>query len=500
MRSALCLRFSSWSTSAKIPRSILKDVFHKYRKVCDRKNVRRIRYPTVLLCGSFVFSPDRSVTQISPPETVSPKEVPAVRLWLVSWLDTVLVLVHCVRTLLVFTPLLLLSPLALLPAPLRPSSLLLELLVWTLQTAGPAYIKLSQWASTRHDLFPASVCRSLSRLQTQTNPHSWQETSVLLEQEWGRDWEEKVTLERKVVASGCCGQVYRGQLREGRQVAVKVVHPHLASSIHLDLALMRAVASTLTRLLPGLEWLNLSAAVGEFESLLQSQVDLRTEASNLLNFRQNFSDEAEVCFPEPVLSLCGETVLVEDWMEGESIQDYLLHPDTKLKARLAKVGVSMLLKMVFADNYWHGDLHPGNLLVTESGKLCVLDAGIAASLSTADRENIVLTFRAIVTGDGARVGELFLDRSHHECQSREAFIGEIKEIVDKARAAQLSLDRIDVPSLLQSVFSTLIRHKVRLDANFSSVIISIAVVEGLGRALDPTLDLIPTALPYIMKT
>ena len=128
MRSALCLRFSSWSTSAKIPRSILKDVFHKYRKVCDRKNVRRIRYPTVLLCGSFVFSPDMSVTQISPPETVSPKEVPAVRLWLVCWLDTVLVLVHCVRTLLVFTPLLLSSPLLLLPTSLRPSSFLLDLL------------------------------------------------------------------------------------------------------------------------------------------------------------------------------------------------------------------------------------------------------------------------------------------------------------------------------------------------------------------------------------
>ena len=99
-----------------------------------------------------------------------------------------------------------------------------------------------------------------------------------------------------------------------------------------------------------------------------------------------------------------------------------------------------------------------------------------------------------------RVGQLFLERSHHQCEDRLAFIRDISDIVEKARRSQLSLDRVDLPSLLQSVFSTLIKHRVRLDANFSSVIISIAIVEGLGRALDPNLDLVPRTLPYLLTS
>merc|ERR1711974_133282 len=117
-----------------------------------------------------------------------------------------------------------------------------------------------------------------------------------------------------------------------------------------------------------------------------------------------------------------------------------------------------------------------------------------------DRQNILDTFRAILAGDGSRVGQLFLERSYHQCEDQPAFIQEMADIVEEARRSQLCLDRVDVPSLLQSVFSTLIKHRVRLDANFSSVIIAIAIVEGLGRALDPSLDLIPKTLPYLIKS
>ena len=171
-----------------------------------------------------------------------------------------------------------------------------------------------------------------------------------------------------------------------------------------------------------------------------------------------------------------------------------------LKAALADAGVDMLLKMVFVDNFWHGDLHPGNILVTKERQLAVVDAGIVGSLTKTDRQNILDTFSAILAGDGTRVGQLFLERSQHQCEDRQAFIQELGDIVEQARRAQLSLDRVDLPSLLQSVFSVLIKHKVRLDANFSSVIISIAIVEGLGRALDPNLDLVPKTLPYLIKS
>ena len=111
------------------------------------------------------------------------------------------------------------------------------------------------------------------------------------------------------------------------QVAVKVLHPGIVSSTALDMALLRFLASTLTWLCPSLAWLNLQAGVAEFQTLLEAQLDLRTEAANLLRFRENFSTVDSVEFPQPVTRLCGRSVLVEEWLEGDSIQNYLSTTD-----------------------------------------------------------------------------------------------------------------------------------------------------------------------------
>jgi len=400
---------------------------------------------------------------------------------------------------LVFLPCALCTPLLFLPKRVVPYDSLLDLLVWSLESAGPVYIKLAQWASTRRDIFPESICNRLSRLQRDTKPHSWHQTMKILNMEWGNRWEESVLVHKDVIGSGCCAQVYKGKVGS-KNVAVKVVHPGLADQLELDLSLMKIGAKTLTFLLPDVHWLNLEEAVKEFQLLMMGQVNMMQEAANLLKFRNNFQNSQRVHFPEPVMELCGSNVLVEDWMDGIGIQNYTKFSGVEteeLKRDLAEVGVDMLLKMVFTDNYWHGDLHPGNILVHED-KLCVLDTGVVGSLSEGDRFNLIHTFRAVVVGDSNKVAELFLERSYHECKDVDAFKKELAAIVDEARGTQLSLDRIDACQLLQNVFSTLMRHKVRLDANFSSVVIAIAIVEGLGRSLDPQLDLVRRAMPYLL--
>jgi len=296
--------------------------------------------------------------------------------------------------------------------------------------------------------------------------------------------------------------VYKGRMvQEGKEVAVKVVHPGLARQLELDLMVMRCGAWLITKLLPGVEWLSLEVAVEEFRELMVGQIDMRQEAVNLKKFRQNFDGHSHVFFPAPLTRYCGAEVLVEDWVEGVGILAFMNQTGSEgvtFRKKLAGIGVEMLLKMVFTDNYWHGDLHPGNIIVTRDNRLCILDTGIASSLGEKDRENLVETFRAVVLGESSKVGELFLERSYHECLDREAFVKEMQNIVNEARSAQLSLDRVDVSRLLQSVFSTLMKHRVRLDANFSSVVIAIAIVEGLGRVLDPQLDLVSRALPYLI--
>lgn len=339
------------------------------------------------------------------------------------------------------------SPLLLLPSFLCPTSTLLELLVWSVETAGPVYIKLSQWASTRRDIFPGVVCTRLARLQRDTRAHSWGQTMVVLDREWGNNWEEVVQLDREVIGSGCCAQVYKGKVVQdgmAREVAVKVVHPGLYRQLELDLMVMHTGARLITWLVPGMDWLSLERAVQEFKELMVGQVDMRQEAANLVKFRHNFRDHPRVFFPEPFFEFCGPAVLVEDWVDGVGIQEYMDQTKKEgdvFRKELAELGVDMLLKMVFTDNYWHGDLHPGNILVTSGNKLCVLDTGVASSLTEGDRENLIHTFRAVVLGESCKVGELFLERSYHECLDKEAFKKDMQSIVDEARSAQLSLDR-----------------------------------------------------------
>jgi len=422
--------------------------------------------------------------------------------FIISLVNSLSILLRGFCLFIIFTPVIVSSPLLISQ---RTYGAWIEILMKSCEMAGPVFLKLCQWASTRRDIFPEIVCDKLSRLQRHTSPHSWDHTFQILQERYDGRYDQVFhRFDMIPVGSGCCAQVYRGSiLEEGREVevAIKVVHPGLQQHLTQDLAVMSSSSRFLTWLIPSLTWLNLEQSVAEFGQLMTGQVDLVKEADHLEKFIQNFENEERINFPRPIRALSSSDILVETWAPGIPIS-LLMKDDTpsETKLELAHLGVGMLLKMVFKDNYWHGDLHPGNILVSQTSQgpiLNVLDAGISADLTREDRRNLVETFRAIVKGDGKRVGELFLDRSSHECHDRSGFLDEMEKLVLKARGKQLTLDRIDVSELLKNTFSILLRYKVRLDSSFSSLVLAVIVLEGLGRSLDPSLDLLTRAIPYL---
>ncbi|XP_077567282.1 putative aarF domain-containing protein kinase 2 [Stigmatopora nigra] len=319
-------------------------------------------------------------------------------------------------------------------------------------------------------------------------------------------------------------------------VAIKVLHPGLRRQVEMDLLLMKT-ASFLLHRFPGLKWISLPEIVAEFEKLMTKQIDLRFEAKNIERFRENFRNIDYVKFPTPLRPFVTRTILVETFEESEPISNYL-GPETppQVKEKIARMGVEALLKMVFVDNFVHADLHPGNILVrhcgtpasscdlpgSEHGKttltdlwdtvvvsvrpetrpyqLVLLDAGIVAQLSGHDLENFKAVFAAVVRRQGERVAELILHHARaNECQDVPRFKKEMAQLVDVALTGTLSLGKIQVADLLSRVFGLLIKHKVKLESNFASIVLAIMVLEGLGRSLDPNLDILELAKPLLLK-
>ena len=283
---------------------------------------------------------------------------------------------------------------------------------------------------------------------------------------------------------------------------MKVLHPDVQERFKRDLKVLKSLVASIAWLFPQLEWLSLEESLDEFGALMNVQVDMVNEVKSMVRFTENFRDDEHIIFPKPILELCSHNVLVESFETGVHVgamlQDLESVPIEQRKT-IADRSVETLVKMVFKHNFVHCDLHPGNILVRDSGDtLVILDPGLTATLTPQDHRNFKTVFKAVCVGDGRLVGKEFLQQSKQECQNPELFIDEMEKIVHQTRSQGFSLTKLDVGELLSNVFSLLRSHRVKLDPNFVSVILSIMVLEGLGRTLDPDLDLMWKATPYLL--
>eukprot|EP00934_Nitzschia_sp_Nitz4_P004982 Nitzschia sp. Nitz4//scaffold7_size249615//61207//64381//NITZ4_001155-RA/size249615-augustus-gene-0.231-mRNA-1//1//CDS//3329558376//4972//frame0 len=382
--------------------------------------------------------------------------------------------------------------------------------LWGIEKAGPTWIKLVQWATTRQDLFSPEFCQYFGKLRDETEGHSWRDTQAILEQELGSAV-KALELEQKPIGSGCIAQVYRGRLVEptpaypaGTKVAIKVQHPGIWRKVCVDFYILRKFADWLEELpYLNLEYLSLSDTVRQFRDVMLPQLDLNLEAGHLRRFNQDFKNDDRVIFPRALDELTTTRVLTETFCEGTPILEYTKEGTPKEERKqLAMIGLETTLKMIFLNDFVHGDLHPGNILVTgkyPNLKMVMLDCGLVLEMGPDQHVNLVKVLGAFTKQDGRLAGQLMVDM-HSESQATPIEIERFLKGIEQICIVDKDTNFIDkVGDYITDICYLACVNRVKLESAFVNAALAVEIMEGLASSLHADMNVKEVALPLVFK-
>lgn len=378
-----------------------------------------------------------------------------------------------------------------------------------LEALGPIFVKFGQMLSTRRDLLPDEVALELARLQDRVPPFDPELAIRQITESLGRSPDELfASFDRVPVASASIAQVHFATLRadkEGRQreVAVKVLRPNMQRAIERDIALLRTFAGLVQSLSKDGKRLRPLDVVAEFDKYLHDELDLMREAANGSQLRRNFAGSKLLHVPEMFWDYCSERVIVMERVSGVPIGriDQLVAAGVDLK-KLSRDGVEIFFTQVFKHGFFHADMHPGNIYVGDSGahfnQYIAIDFGIVGTLTDYDKNYLAQNFLAFFQRDYKRVATLHIESGWVPKGTRE------DELESAIRATcepvfDLPLSRISLGQVLMRLFQTSRRFNVEIQPQLVLLQKTLLNIEGLGRQLDPDLDLWATAQPFLEK-
>ncbi|KAJ5731067.1 uncharacterized protein N7483_005575 [Penicillium malachiteum] len=458
-------------------------------------------------------------------------------------------------------------------------------LVKAMERAGPAFIKLGQWAASRTDIFPPEMCTVMSSLHSNAPAHSLRDTKRIIQKAFnGLPFEEIFAeFQEEPLGVGAIAQVYKAKLKPslatssqelGQEpitlgekmrknvdvlvknspqrvpssyVAIKVLHPRVEKMIRRDLRIMSFFASLLNAI-PTMNWLSFPDEVQQFGEMMKLQLDMRIEGTNLVMFREKFKTRTTAWFPYPYLDYTTREVLVEEFAQGIPLATFLDIGGGVYQREIANEGLDAFLHMLLIDNFVHADLHPGNIMVrfyqpgelnlslskdsrafeaptraevdvTESvlarlrphvgnhqewdtalaqlnkegyrPQLIFIDTGLVTELNDTNRRNFLDLFRAIAEFDGYRAGQLMVERCRtpEQVLDPETFALKMQHLVLSIKTRTFALGNIKIGDVLSEVLTMVRGHHVRFEGDFVNVVISCLLLEGIGRSLNPDLDL-----------
>jgi len=378
-----------------------------------------------------------------------------------------------------------------------------------LESLGPIFVKFGQVMSTRRDLIPADVANELALLQDRVPPFPSAEAAACIQQALGAPPSQLFKqFDVDPVASASIAQVHFAVLHDGREVAVKVLRPGMLKVIEKDLAILKLLARIIETLGgPDGRRLKPREVVAEFNKYLHDELDLVREASNCSQLGRNFGDESGrgkiLIVPEVVWEYTTTTVFTMQRMYGIPVSqiDRLTQAGVDIP-KLAREGVEIFFTQVFTDGFFHADMHPGNIYVSDRpetlGQYIALDFGIVGSLSEFDKNYLAQNFLAFFHRDYRRVAQLHIESGWVPPDTREEELeGAVRAVCEPYFDRPLS--EISLGQVLLRLFQTSRRFNVEIQPQLVLLQKTLLNIEGMGRDLDPNLDLWKTAKPYLER-
>ncbi len=365
-----------------------------------------------------------------------------------------------------------------------------ERLRMSMEELGPAFVKLGQILSSRPDLIPPEFLLEFSKLHDHVSPFGFDEVCSILNSEFGKPYTEIFAgLEEKPLASASIGQVHRGELADGKVVAVKIQRPGVHKIIETDLEIMLHLALIMEKHLEGAQYYQPSRIVEEFSRVIDQELDYRIEAVHMERFAAQFREDDTICVPEVMRDMTTSRVLIMQYIEGIKVSDIeslsMQGLDSKI---IAERGAVLTLKQIFEHSLFHADPHPGNIVILPENVICYLDYGMMGRSDIETREEFAEMLAGIVKQDRPKVARALLNLTLWDVEPEPGKLdADIALLIENFVFRPLK--EVEFGKLLYQLLEITAKHRLRLKPELYLMLKVIGTIDSLGRKLDPEFDI-----------
>jgi len=370
----------------------------------------------------------------------------------------------------------------------------------TVEELGPTFIKIAQVLSTRPDLIPLELANEFSKLQDRVEPIPFEELAPIFIEEFGKSVNEIFDTELELLASASLGQVYKGRLKDGSLVAVKILKPKAKEIIKADLQILYKISGIVGDKLKAYGIESPTKILKEFEKTIKKELDYTIEALNLKRFAKNFEDDERIKVPKLFEELSTSKILTMEYIEGIKVSEL-----SKLKKldidpkKIAKNGFDLLCRQIFEFRFFHADPHPGNIFVLKDEKIAFLDFGMMGSISEKDRKYFIDMIYYVIKEEEekAALSILNLAKIENENLDIDSFAKDMGDIIRTYFYS--SLKDIKIKNLLEDIISLMSQYRVYFRENNYLLVKALITIEGVGKNLDPDFNAAQEIKPFIIN-